>query len=82
MNRYLKWLVDAAERVVKTFVQGFVATWILTQDKSWDGFWDLENAKAGLVAGALALAMAIMGRQIGSPATASWLPKGPDTEAG
>lgn len=83
MQKYTKsWMIDTAERVTKTFVQGFLMAWIVFQDKTWDAFWNVENLQAGIVGGAIALAMAVIGGQIGSQKTAAWLPEGPDTEAG
>lgn len=83
MQKYSKkWFIDTAERVLKTFVQGFVMAWLVFQDKTWDAFVSLDNLKAGLVAGAISLAMALVGGQIGSPRTAAWLPQEQDTEKG
>ena len=77
-----KWLYDAIERLLKTFVQGFLLAWLVFQDGQWDQFIDGDNLKAGLAGGGISLAMSIVGRGFGSNRTAAWLPAAPDTDKG
>lgn len=77
-----KFLIDAAERMGKTFVQGFLLAWLVFQDASWDALISMDNLKAGVAGGALSLATSIAGKKVGSTRTAAWLPSGPDTDAG
>lgn len=64
--------IDLAERLFWTFAQGFAAFWIVTGDI------DADTLKAGLVAGALSVAKALLATQIGDPASAATLPSPPD----
>lgn len=79
---FKKWVLDAAERMGKTFVQGFLLAWLVFQDASWDQFVDVDNLKAGIVGGALSLATSVVSKKVGSPRTAAALPAAPDTDAG
>ena len=64
--------IDLAERLVWTFIQAFAAEWILTGDFGGDAL------KLGAIAGALAVAKALIATQIGDPASAATLPSPPD----
>ena len=49
---------DAIERAVRTFVQAYLGVWMAT-GADFDGFSDVNNLKAGAVAVALSVAMAM-----------------------
>lgn len=68
--------VDLLERVLVTFVQGFLAVWIVTGDL------DKTTLKVALVAGGISAAKCLLAFQVGSPNTAALLPVGPDTDKG
>jgi hypothetical protein len=63
-----KWFVDFCERVVVTFVEGFAASWIVTQD------WTVNNLKVGLVAGGVSAAKCIVAANVGNRDSASVAP--------
>lgn len=71
MTRRIFYL-DLLERVSWTFAQGFCAFWIIT------GAIDADTLKAGLVAGGLAVAKALLATQIGDQNSAATLPSPPD----
>lgn len=72
MSRYL----DLIERTLATFVQGFLATWVVTGDL------DATTLKVAGMAGLIAAAKCLLAFQVGSPKTAALLPAGPDTDLG
>ena len=64
------WLIDTGERLVKTFVQAFAGSLVVT---GWD---DVKAALAiAASAGVLAVLMAVAGKQVGSPSSAALLPR-------
>jgi hypothetical protein len=71
-----KFYLDMLERVVWTFIQGFLAVWIVTGDL------DGETLKVAAVAGAVSVAKCLLATQVGAGNTASTLPAGPDTDKG
>lgn len=71
MSRKIFYL-DALERVAWTFIQGFLAFWIVT------GEIDSETLVAALVAGALSAAKTILATRIGDRNSAATLPSPPD----
>jgi L-fucose isomerase-like protein len=68
--------LDLLERVLWTFVQGFLAVWILL------GSFSKEALYAGLIAGAISAAKGLIATQIGSSNSASTLPSPPDFAVG
>lgn len=65
-----RFVLDALERTIKTFVQALAASLLVT------GFDDWRSALAvGVGAGILAVASSIAGTKIGNPESASALPK-------
>ena len=71
-------ILDIAERVAWTFIQGAVSTLLLS------GFLDTAAWKAAVVGGVAAVLALIKGTaasHVGSPATAATLPKGEDGES-
>jgi hypothetical protein len=65
MNK--RWLMDTAERTVRTFIQAVAASIAVTG-------WSLDAVKIGAGAGGLAVLTSIGGKQIGSGTTGSILP--------
>ena len=55
---------DAIERSVRTFVQAYLGVWMAT-GADFDGFADTSNLKAGAVAVALSIAMAMGLKNVG-----------------
>lgn len=64
-----RFLLDAAERTVKTFVQAFAASLVVTGLDDWKG-----ALAIGAGAGVLAVASSVAGSQIGNKQSASVLP--------
>lgn len=65
-----EFLLDALERTIKTFVQAFAASLVVT------GLDDWQSALAiGLGAGILAVASSVAGTKVGNPQSASFLPQ-------
>lgn len=64
-----KFLLDAIERTVKTFVQAFAASLVVTGLDDWKG-----ALAIGAGAGVLAVASSVAGTQIGNRQSASALP--------
>lgn len=84
-----RFLADTAERVGKTFVQGYAAAWVVVGGADFDALFSLDNAKLGLAAGAFAVATSLAATRVGAKDSASLLPAdvdppGPDptTDAG
>lgn len=55
---------DAIERSIRTFVQAYLGVWMAT-GADFDGFTDTSNLKAGAVAVALSIAMAMGLKNVG-----------------
>lgn len=60
--------LDLLERVTWTFIQGFVAEWVVTQTI------DIGSLKVAAVAGLVSVAKCILARNVGAPDDASTLP--------
>lgn len=56
---------DTAERAVRTFVQGYLGSWLAT-GADFDGLVDTSNLKVGVVAVALSVAMSMGLKKVGS----------------
>lgn len=67
--------LDLLERVLWTFVQGFLAFWIVT------GEVDSETLAAALIAGAISAAKSLLATQVGDKNSAATLPSPPDYTA-
>lgn len=63
-----KFLIDAAERAVRTFVQAFAASVVVSQAVS------LGDLKVAGIAGVLAVATSVAGSQFGSKTSGSFVP--------
>lgn len=67
--------LDLLERLVWTFIQGFVAFWVMT------GEVDRDTLIAGVIAGAISVAKSLLATQIGDKNSAATLPSPPDYTA-
>lgn len=56
---------DTAERAARTFVQGYLGSWLAT-GADFDGLVDTSNLKVGVVAVALSVAMSMGLKKVGS----------------
>ena len=54
-----EWLKDKSVKAAKTFVQGYGAAWITFGGTEFDTLFTVDNAKAGVVAAAIYLFMAL-----------------------
>jgi hypothetical protein len=68
------WALDTGERVVKTFLVGWLGAWLAIQDQRLDQLFATDTLTAGVVAAVGSLTLALGARQLGSRASASWLP--------
>jgi hypothetical protein len=71
-----RYLADLGERAVRTFLQGFFGVWLVNPSEpiEFDSLFTVTNLKAGLVMAALSIGMAVVGKPIGNPDSASVLP--------
>jgi hypothetical protein len=60
-----KFIVDTAERAVKTFVQAYLGAWVVA-GSNFDALTDMANVKIGVVAVAASIAMAMGLKNVGS----------------
>lgn len=70
----LVWALDTAERVTKSFLVGWLGAWLVIQDRELAQLFAGDTLGAGAAAAAGSLLLALGARQIGSQASASWLP--------
>jgi hypothetical protein len=59
-----KFIKDTAERAVRTFLQGYLGSWLATGADA-NGLWASSNLKVGLVAVALSVAMSLGLKKVG-----------------
>lgn len=59
-----KFVKDAAERAVKTFIQAYLAAWVVA-GSNFDGLTNTENLKVGVVAVAASVAMSMGLKNVG-----------------
>lgn len=67
-----KWFADAAERAVKTFLQGFLAVITLDQFMDTSVGWDYRLL-GGVLAGLYSVASSVASAPVGAPNSASVL---------
>lgn len=60
-----KFIKDTVERAVRTFLQGYLGSWLATGADA-DGLWASSNLKVGLVAVGLSVAMSLGLKKVGS----------------
>lgn len=65
---------DVAERAGRTFLQGYLAAWLL-EGADYAHLFTINNAQFGAVACALSLAMSLGAKNVGDKNTASLIPK-------
>jgi hypothetical protein len=70
----LLWALDTGERAVKSFLVGWLGAWLAIQDHDLGRLFAGDTLAAGVAAAAGSLVLAAGARQIGSKASASWLP--------
>lgn len=68
------WALDTAERVVKSFLVGWLGAWLAIQGHELAQLFAGDTLAAGVAAAAGSLLLAVGARQIGSRASASFLP--------
>lgn len=76
-----RWLIDTAERTVRTFIQGFLAVFTLDQVLDRVTTSIMDQVYGGLIAGAYAVLMAFAAKPSGAPDSASFLPEEMDPPA-
>jgi hypothetical protein len=59
-----KFIKDAAERAVKTFIQAYLAAWVVA-GSDFDALTDMANVKIGVVAVAASIAMSMGLKNVG-----------------
>lgn len=59
-----KFMKDVVERAARTFVQGYLGSWLAT-GADFDGLVDTANLKVGVVAVALSIAMSMGLKKVG-----------------
>lgn len=67
----MTWLKDTAERVAVTFVQAWLAGWLILTDKGFDNLFTEDSLLIGVVAAVGALLKALAARQTGDSDSAS-----------
>lgn len=72
----LRFLADLGERAARSFIQGFLGLWLANPSEpvEFDTLFTLSNLKAGIVMAVLSIGMAVAGKGVGNPDTASVLP--------
>src|SRR5262245_16997827 len=70
----IAWALDAGERVVKSFLVGWLGAWLAFQDRELGQLFAADTLEAGVAAAAGSLLLALGARKIGSRASASLLP--------
>lgn len=60
-----KFVKDTVERAVRTFLQGYLGSWLATGADA-DGLWASSNLKVGIVAVGLSVAMSLGLKKVGS----------------
>lgn len=67
----MSWIKDTVERVVVTFVEGWLAAWIVIEDVTADKLFDPTVLTVGLVAAVGALLKALAATRVGREESAS-----------
>lgn len=71
-----RYLADLGERAGRSFIQGFLGLWLAnpSQPVEFDTLFTVNNLKAGVVMAVLSIGMALLGKGVGNPDSASVLP--------
>lgn len=71
-----RFVADVGERAGRSFIQGFFGLWLANPSKpvDFDTLFTTENLKAGIVMAVLSIAMALLGKGVNNPDSASVLP--------
>jgi hypothetical protein len=75
MNLSTVFIKDLAERVVVTFIEGWIGAWLVIQDRELDQLFDPKTLGVGVAAAALAFAKALGASKVGDPDSASLAPE-------
>lgn len=67
----MTWVKDTAERVLVTFLEAWLAGWLVLTEKGLDTLFTEESLLVGLVAAVAALVKALAARQTGDSESAS-----------
>lgn len=59
METVKAWLLDNAVKAGKTFIQGYGGAWVVYGNTEFDTLFTINNVKAGVVAAAIYLFMAL-----------------------
>lgn len=73
-----RFLLDAAERAVKTFFQSAFAAWVALGNGDFDHLFTLDNLEAGVVGVAASFATSLASKKAGADDSASLLPEDVD----
>lgn len=68
----MTWLRDTVERVIRTFLQGWLAAWLIIEDKTFDTLFTEDVLLIGVVAAVGAFLTAIGGAQVGTSQSPSF----------
>lgn len=71
------WLYETGDRLVKSFVQGYVTSWLVFKGPQYDTMLTLTNLKAGAAMAGFSLAMALGFKQLGADHSTSQLVEPP-----
>lgn len=72
-NPWLRWLLDATERALRTFAQGFVAVITVDAFTDFSSGWD-DMLLIGALAGLYSILMSLAAKPSGAEDSASYLP--------
>lgn len=70
----ITWALDTTERVIKSFLVGWLGAWLAIQGHDLEKLIAGDTLAAGVAAAAGSLLLALGARQLGSRASASWVP--------
>lgn len=68
-----RWLLDTAERSLRTFSQAYFAAWVAFGSMEYETLFTVDNLKAGVVGLAASIAMSLGAKNVGADDSASLL---------
>lgn len=69
----MSWFKDAAERVIRTFLQAWLGAWLAISEHTFPDLWDQDTLLVGVSAAVLAILTALGASKVGNPDDASVL---------